>query len=125
MLDLQQCLKRYEDAQTGSRGLEPGEDLQTFEVQVSTRFRLEFDKFYANLRALNVAVGGGMTENMGRQKIDAYRRLNNFLQKFILHGNAHIKYVVGDKGILETVLDMEFNQLMQESDPCVFYRGWT
>ena len=28
MLDLQQCLKREENAQTGARGLEPGEDLQ-------------------------------------------------------------------------------------------------
>ena len=55
MLDLQQCLKRYEEAQTGSRGLEPGEDLQTFELQISTRFRNEFDKFYANLRALTLA----------------------------------------------------------------------
>ena len=28
MLDLQQCLKREANAQTGARGLEPGEDLQ-------------------------------------------------------------------------------------------------
>ena len=70
-----------------------------------------------------MAVGGVVTENIGRQKIDSYRRLNNFLQKFILHGNANIKYTVTNKGILETILDMEFNQLMIESDPCVFYRG--
>ena len=122
MLDLQQALKRYENAQTGARGLEPGEDLQTFEVQVSTKFRIDFDKFYANLRALNLTMQS-MQENFGKQRIDAYRRLNNYLQKFILHGNANIKYIVSDKGILERVLDMEFNQLMQESDPCVFYRG--
>ena len=28
LFDLQQCLKREENAQTGARGLEPGEDLQ-------------------------------------------------------------------------------------------------
>ena len=38
MLDLQQCLKREENAQTGARGLEPGEDLQ---VRSSpSRFRM-------------------------------------------------------------------------------------
>ena len=44
-----------------------------------------------------------------------------FLQKFMGHGNAQLKYYTADKGFLETVLDMEF-QVIQENDPCIFYR---
>ena len=100
---------------------------QTFEVQITHRFRNEFDKCYAHLRSLqaNPAVGNGgiLSEQAGKQKINAYKRINLFLQKFLLHGNADIKYQIASKGFLEQTLDMEFRQVIQDTDPCVLYRG--
>lgn len=64
-----------------------------------------------------------MSEQAGKQKINAYKRINLFLQKFLLHGNADIKYQIASKGFLEQTLDMEFRQVIQDTDPCVLYRG--
>ena len=67
----------------------------------------------------------GNSDAIGKQKIEAYKRINLYLQKFLLHGNANIKYHVENKGILETILNIEFKQMLQDTDPCILYRGKT
>ena len=71
-----------------------------------------------------MGVGDAATnEAVGKQRIDAYKRINLYLQKFLLHGNANIKYHVENKGLLETILNIEFKQMLQDTDPCILYRG--
>ena len=81
------------------------------------------DRFYASLRTIGAGSNISSSESVSKQKIEAYKRINIYLQKFLLHGNANIKYHVENKGILETILNIEFKQMLQDTDPCILYRG--
>lgn len=107
MLDLQQCLRRETNGQTGSRGLEPGQDITTFEMSVTSEFRQYYENFY---RSLMMNVGGNMQneDDQNKNQVESYRKLNQFLQKFFMHGLPQLKLQFLSKGMWEKFMDIEF-----------------
>ncbi|CAG5086695.1 Oidioi.mRNA.OKI2018_I69.PAR.g11322.t1.cds [Oikopleura dioica] len=112
MLDLQNCLRREANGQTGTRGLEPGQDITTFEIKVTNEFRQYYDTFYRAAMVGN-SMGAANEDEQNKSQVESYRRLNTFLQKFFMHGLPSLKLQFNSKGLWEKFLDIEFSNQPQ------------
>lgn len=94
----------------GFRGLEPGSELQTFTVNLPNLFRSKYDEIFAVSKQTTSGVVGheAITAKMNAT-VDAHSQMNSFLKKFVDHSITDIEYVVRDRPVLESVLDMEMS----------------
>ncbi|PIO35897.1 hypothetical protein AB205_0211800, partial [Aquarana catesbeiana] len=101
------------------RGLEPGSDIQTFEVVLSDRTREQYDKIMQPLREAPRGQKAGNEKNpMLQQRIRTYYTVNRFLSALLDHVYKDLDYVVKNKLLLENILDLEFQQPIDKS---IFY----
>ncbi|XP_063801751.1 meckelin-like isoform X2 [Pseudophryne corroboree] len=98
------------------RGLEPGSDVQTFEVLLSERVRDQYEKIMQPLiEAPRNQKGGNEKNPLLQQRIKTYYTINRFLSSFLDHVYKDMDYMVKDKLFLESVLDIEFQQPIEKS----------
>ncbi|KAJ1084250.1 hypothetical protein NDU88_004402 [Pleurodeles waltl] len=110
-------LKKEEENLCPLRGLEPGSEMQTFEVLLSERVRLQYEKIMQPL--LEQAPTGMKARMEGNplleQRIKTYYTFNRFLSAFLEHVYKDMDYLVKDKMFLERVMGMEFQQPTEKS----------
>ncbi|KAM3920330.1 meckelin-like [Leptodactylus fuscus] len=112
-------LRKEEENLCPLRGLEPGSDLQTFEVLLSERVREQYEKIMQPLlEAPRSPKGGNEKKPMLQQRMKTYYTINRFLSCFLDHVYKDMDYMVKDKLFLESVLDIEFQQPIEKS---IFY----
>ncbi|XP_068117689.1 meckelin-like [Hyperolius riggenbachi] len=109
-------LRKEEENLCPLRGLEPGSDVQTFEVMLSERVREQYDKI---MQPLAEAPRGQKSVNERnpqlQQRIKTYFTINRFLSAFLDHVYKDLDYVVKNKLLLENILDLEFQQPTDKS----------
>lgn len=114
MVGMAKMLKREEENIVSKRGLIADSDIQTFEIQVPTRMRIQFDKIYEPLRLLKIqptARGGQSGDELESSECaKAYNIMRNFLSSFFDHSLRDLDYIVKDKLFLERLLNMEFRE---------------
>lgn len=118
-------LKREEDDLCAHRGLEASSDCQTFQVMTNYAFRHEYQRI---LQATHQNIINMMRYPSNKSRIDslkieetvkAHETLKNFFEIFLQHSSDEVDYVVKDKFFLETILDIEFQDI---EDKCLFFR---
>ncbi|CAN2389238.1 Meckelin (Transmembrane protein 67) [Pristimantis euphronides] len=98
------------------RGLEPGSELQTFEVLLSERVREQYEKIVQPLMEAPRGPKGVNEKNpMSQQRMKTYYTVNRFLSCFLDHVYKDMDYMVRDKLFLESILDIEFLQPIDKS----------
>ncbi|XP_077144952.1 meckelin-like [Ranitomeya variabilis] len=109
-------LRKEEENLCPLRGLEPGSEVQTFEVLLSERVREQYEKIMQPLMEAPRGPKGGNEKNpMLQQRIKTYYTINRFLSCFLEHVYKDMDYLVKDKLFLESVLDVEFQQPIDKS----------
>ncbi|XP_075045430.1 meckelin-like [Mixophyes fleayi] len=124
-------LRKEEENLCPLRGLEPGSDIQTFEILLSDRVREQYEKIMQPLMEAprNASQKGGNERNpLLEQRIKTYYTINRFLSSFLDHVYKDMDYMVKDKLFLESILDMEFQQPVEKSifyndNRCLFSRS--
>ncbi|XP_018427914.1 PREDICTED: meckelin-like [Nanorana parkeri] len=112
-------LRKEEENLCPLRGLEPGSDIQTFEVMLSERVREQYDKIMQPLMEVPRGQKAGNEKNpILQQRIRTYYTVNRFLSAFLDHVYKDLDYVVKNKLFLENVLNIEFQQAIDKS---IFY----
>ncbi|XP_009901246.2 meckelin [Dryobates pubescens] len=112
-------LKREAENLCSQRGLLPNTECQTFQVSLSRRMRLHYDRIHEALtRKRGPARLVDPSANTFEQSTRAYNTMNKFLGSFIDHVHKELDYVVKDKLLLERILGMEF---MEPLDKSLFY----
>nr|DBA16749.1 TPA: hypothetical protein GDO54_002289 [Pyxicephalus adspersus] len=112
-------LRKEEENLCPLRGLEPGSDIQTFEVVLSERVQEQYDKIMQPLMEVPRGQKASNEKNpMLQQRIRTYYTINRFLSAFLDHVYKDLDYVVKDKLFLEHILDFEFQQPIDKS---IFY----
>ncbi|EDV25938.1 uncharacterized protein TRIADDRAFT_55538 [Trichoplax adhaerens] len=123
MKEMFEQLKREEDNLCGQRGLLPSSDVQTFQMALPRRLRIQYDKILKPLQEeadkSKTQRGKGPADPRSntldiQDKIEAYKTINTFLSNFVEHSLRHLDYVVRDKLMLERLLDMEFNSPIEK-----------
>ncbi|XP_053557068.1 meckelin [Bombina bombina] len=109
-------LRKEEENLCPLRGLEPGSDMQTFEILLSDRVQEQYEKIVQPLiEAPRRQKGGSDTNPLLQQRLKTYYTINRFLASFLEHVYKDMDYVVQDKLALEHILDMEFQQPTEKS----------
>uniref|UniRef100_A0A8C7CZM9 Transmembrane protein 67 n=1 Tax=Oncorhynchus kisutch TaxID=8019 RepID=A0A8C7CZM9_ONCKI len=113
-------LKREAESLCGQRGLLPNTDTQTFQISITSRLRLQYDRILEPLSRRNgpsrlVDAASGHPFD---QSTKAYHTMNRFLGSVIDHAHRDMEYVVRDKLFFERVIGMEFLEPMDKS---IFY----
>ncbi|XP_029598947.1 meckelin-like isoform X2 [Salmo trutta] len=113
-------LKREAESLCGQRGLLPNTDTQTFQISITSRLRLQYDRILEPLSRRNgpsrlVDAASGHPFD---QSTKAYHTMNRFLGSVIDHAHRDMEYVVRDKLFFERVIGMEF---MEPMDKSIFY----
>ncbi|NXI58330.1 MKS3 protein, partial [Chloroceryle aenea] len=112
-------LKREAENLCSQRGLLPNTDGQTFQVSISRRMRLHYDRIHQTLtRKHGPARFLDSAANTFEQSTRAYNTMNKFLSSFIDHVHKEMDYIVKDKLLLERILGMEFMEPIEKS---IFY----
>ncbi|XP_017280448.1 meckelin [Kryptolebias marmoratus] len=120
MEEMNNNLKRERESLCGQRGLVPNSDIQTFQVSITNRMRLQYDRIQDSLsrRIRPSRLMDASTANLSELQFRAYNTMNHFLGSVIDHGHSDMDYAVRDKLMFERVLGMEF---MEASDKSFFY----
>ncbi|NWQ74411.1 MKS3 protein, partial [Columbina picui] len=101
------------------RGLLPNTDGQTFQISISRKMRLHYDRIHETLtRKRGPARLLDSSANTFEQSTRAYNTMNKFLGSFIDHVHKEMDYIVKDKLLLERILGMEFMEPIEKS---IFY----
>ncbi|CAJ0937775.1 unnamed protein product [Ranitomeya imitator] len=115
-------LRKEEENLCPLRGLEPGSEVQTFEVLLSERCAGAVREDHAaphggngDPAAPRGPKGGNDKNPMLQQRIKTYYTINRFLSCFLEHVYKDMDYLVKDKLFLESVLDVEFQQPIDRS----------
>ncbi|CAH1779425.1 unnamed protein product, partial [Owenia fusiformis] len=118
MREMHEQLKREEEDLCGHRGLLPNTEQQTFQIAVPRRLRQQYDRVLLPLNqpqqqgpASRVEKGQGGVSIQGTQVekfIEAYKIINRFFSAFVDHSLRDLDYVVRDKLLLESILNVEF-----------------
>uniref|UniRef100_A0A674DZ85 Transmembrane protein 67 n=1 Tax=Salmo trutta TaxID=8032 RepID=A0A674DZ85_SALTR len=98
-------LKREAESLCGQRGLLPNTDTQTFQISITSRLRLQYDRILEPLSRVGLYINIPHT-------------MNHFLGSVIDHAHRDMEYVVRDKLFFERVIGMEF---MEPMDKSIFY----
>ncbi|KAF1766596.1 hypothetical protein GCK72_006554 [Caenorhabditis remanei] len=110
MSEMNEFLQRERNNLCGFRGLETNSELQTFTVNLPQLFRSKYDEISAISKQTTSGVVGheAVTARMN-STVEAHSQMNSFLKKFVDHSITDIDYVVRDRPVLESVLDMEMS----------------
>ncbi|KAK6490793.1 meckelin [Huso huso] len=109
-------LKREAENLCGQRGLLPNTDIQTFQVSITNKMRLQYDRIREPLsRRTGPSRLLDSSANPFEQSTKAYHTMNKFLGSFIDHAHREMDYIVKDKLLMERVLGMEFMEPMEKS----------
>nr|XP_056718184.1 meckelin-like [Euleptes europaea] len=101
-------LRKEEENLCPLRGLEANSNIQTFEVLLTDRTRLLYDRI--NLPLAKAPRGTRVRSDVCDQRLRSYPALNRFLTSFLEHRYKDMDYVVKDKFLLERILDVEFQE---------------
>ncbi|KAK4828231.1 hypothetical protein QYF61_024726 [Mycteria americana] len=119
MEEMNMNLKREAENLCSQRGLLPNTDGQTFQISISRRMRLHYDRIHETLtRKRGPARLLDSSANTFEQSTRAYNTMNKFLSSFIDHVHKEMDYIVKDKLLLERILGMEFMEPIEKS---IFY----
>uniref|UniRef100_A0A669P3D9 Transmembrane protein 67 n=1 Tax=Phasianus colchicus TaxID=9054 RepID=A0A669P3D9_PHACC len=119
MEEMNMNLKREAENLCSQRGLLPNTDGQTFQISISRKMRLQYDRIHETLtRRRGPARFLDSSANTFEQSTRAYNTMNKFLSSFIDHVHKEMDYIVKDKLLLERILGMEF---MEPIDKSIFY----
>ncbi|XP_054856155.1 meckelin-like [Eublepharis macularius] len=99
-------LRKEEENLCPLRGLEANSDIQTFEVLLTDRTRVLYDRINLPL----VEAPRQVRSDVRDQRLRSYHTLNHFLASFLEHRYKDMDYVVKDKFLLERILDIEFQE---------------
>ncbi|XP_035989445.1 meckelin isoform X1 [Fundulus heteroclitus] len=124
MEEMSNNLKRERESLCGQRGLVPNSDVQTFQVSITNRLRLQYDRIQDSLSRRNrpSRLIDASSANLSDLQFRAYNTMNHFLGSIIDHGHPDMDYMVKEKLMLERVIGMEF---MEPSDKSYFYNDET
>ncbi|XP_070691563.1 meckelin [Pempheris klunzingeri] len=120
MEEMNNNLKREAESLCGQRGLLPNTDIQTFQVSLTSRLRLQYDRIREPLSRRNgpSRLMDACSANQFEQNTRAYHAMNHFLGSIIDHAHPDMDYIVKDKLMFERVIGMEF---LEPSDKSIFY----
>ncbi|NXW16104.1 MKS3 protein, partial [Circaetus pectoralis] len=119
MEEMNMNLKREAENLCSQRGLLPNTDGQTFQISISRKMRLHYDRIHETLtRKRGPARLLDSSANTFEQSTRAYNTMNKFLNSFIDHVHKEMDYIVKDKLLLERILGMEFMEPLEKS---IFY----
>ncbi|KFP15504.1 Meckelin, partial [Egretta garzetta] len=119
MEEMNMNLKREAENLCSQRGLLPNTDIQTFQISISRKMRMHYDRIHeAITRKRGPARLLDSSANAFEQSTRAYNTMNKFLSSFIDHVHKEMDYIVKDKLLLERILGMEFMEPIEKS---VFY----
>lgn len=119
MEEMNMNLKREAENLCSQRGLLPNTDGQTFQISISRKMRLQYDRIHETLtRRRGPARFLDSSANTFEQSTRAYNTMNKFLSSFIDHVHKDMDYIVKDKLLLERILGMEFMEPIEKS---IFY----
>lgn len=119
MEEMNMNLKREAENLCSQRGLLPNTDGQTFQISISRKMRLQYDRIHETLtRRRGPARFLDSSANTFEQSTRAYNAMNKFLSSFIDHVHKEMDYIVKDKLLLERILGMEFMEPIEKS---IFY----
>ncbi|KAM6281995.1 meckelin isoform 2-T2 [Porphyrio hochstetteri] len=116
MEEMNMNLKREAENLCSQRGLLPNTDGQTFQISISRKMRLHYDRIHETLmRKRGPARLLDSSANTFEQSTRAYNTMNKFLSSFIDHVHKEMDYIVKDKLLLERILGMEFMEPLEKS----------
>ncbi|XP_034554565.1 meckelin [Notolabrus celidotus] len=128
MEEMNNNLRRETESLCGQRGLLPNTDTQTFQVSLTNRLRLQYDRIREPIkRGLSFP---GFQRNGPSRLMDAssangfevqaraYNTMNYFLGSVMEHAHADMDFIVKDKLMFERVIGMEF---LEPSEKSIFY----
>ncbi|XP_053323888.1 meckelin [Spea bombifrons] len=118
MEEMNMNLKREAENMCSQRGLQPNNDVQTFQISITNRMRTQFDRIHDNLTKKNGPSRFLQASSTSEQCTKAYYTMNKFLSSFIDHAFKDMDYFVKDKLLFERMLGMEF---MEPMDKSIFY----
>ncbi|XP_038567465.1 meckelin isoform X2 [Micropterus salmoides] len=105
MEEMNNNLKRESESLCGKRGLLPNTEVQTFQVSLTNRLRMQYDRIREPLSRFE-------------QNTRGYQTMNHFLGSIIEHAHPDMDYIVKDKLMFERVIGMEF---LEPSEKSIFY----
>ncbi|XP_076009846.1 meckelin [Genypterus blacodes] len=113
-------LRREAESLCPQRGLLPNTDTQTFQISISDRLRVMYDRIREPLSRRHgpTRLVGATSTNPSEQSIRAYNTMNRFLGSIIDHAHPEMDYTVKDKLMFERVIGMEF---FEPNDKSIFY----
>ncbi|XP_026575517.1 meckelin-like [Pseudonaja textilis] len=109
-------LRKEEDNLCPLRGLEPNSEVQTFEVLLTDRTRMFYDRILLSL--MEHQRGLHSRPDLHEQRMKGYHALNWFLVCFLEHRYNDMDYIVKDKFFSERIMDLEFQD---QADVSVLY----
>lgn len=118
-------LKREEEDLCAHRGLEPSSDCQTFQVISCYNFRDEYKRILHStqqelMKMARYPSNKSKIDSLKVEKtVQAHEAMKNFFEIFLQHSSKDIDYVIKDKFFLESILDIEFQDI---DDKCLFFR---
>ncbi|CAK6960646.1 meckelin [Scomber scombrus] len=120
MEEMNNNLKRESASLCSQRGLLPNTDIQTFQVSLTNRLRLQYDRIREPISRRNAPsrLADASSANPGDPSFRAYHIMNHFLGSIIDHAHPDMDYIVKDKLMFERVIGMEF---LEPSDKSIFY----
>merc|ERR1712013_301232 len=121
MAGLMDQLQREADDLCGHRGLQAGSDHQTFSMTLPHKLRSYYDKVVTPASQANATTRTRLTGTVLENMVHAYTTMNRFLTRFLEHALRDLDFEVRDKMVLETILDIEF-QDMVAGDKAIFYQ---
>ncbi|XP_028836341.1 meckelin-like isoform X2 [Denticeps clupeoides] len=119
MEEMNSNLKREADNLCGQRGLLPNSDTQTFQISITNRLRVQYDRILEPLtRRHGPSRLVDASANPFEQSTKAYHTMNRFLGSVIDHAHREMDYLVRDKLLFERLVGMEF---VEPLDKSIFY----
>ncbi|KAM4600377.1 meckelin [Polymixia lowei] len=120
MEEMSTNMKREAESLCGQRGLLPNTDTQTFQVSITNRLRVQYDRIREPLSRRNgpTRLVDAASANPFEQSTRAYNSMNRFLGSVIDHAHRDMDYIVKDKLLFERVIGMEF---LEPNDKSIFY----
>ncbi|KAM3614430.1 uncharacterized protein V6R79_014172 [Siganus canaliculatus] len=122
MEEMNSNLKRESESLCGQRGLLPNTDLQTFQMSLTNRMRIQYERIREPLsrRGGPSRLMDANFANQFEQNVRAYHTMNHFLGSIIDHAHSDLDYIVKDKLMFERIIGMEF---LEPTDKSIFYNG--
>ncbi|XP_010778195.1 meckelin-like [Notothenia coriiceps] len=120
MEEMNNNLNRESESLCGQRGLLPNSDTQTFQVSLTNRLRLQYDRIREQIGRRNgpSRLMDTSSANQFEQRARGYQTMNHFLGSVIDHAHPDMDYIVRDKLMFERVIGMEF---LEPSEKSIFY----